>query len=111
MFELVGRIGTYLYARGPAFFQNIKGLLGWVRKMVRNSFPEMISVPFSYSTNEKLDPFRIDMTHLDDPEVGIFKIEGDRLTICYRIGRHKRPKNFGEKEAIEEVLKRVKKKE
>ena len=29
MFELVGRIGTYLSrCAGPAFFQNIKGLLG-----------------------------------------------------------------------------------
>ena len=63
-----------------------------------------------YTTDEKSDPFRIDLTNQGDPEEGIFKIEGDRLTICYRFGRDRRPTKFGEKDAIEEVLERVKKK-
>lgn len=63
-----------------------------------------------YTTDEKSDPFRIDLTHRGDPEEGIFKIDGDRLTICYREGRGQRPKKFGEKDVIEEIFERVKKK-
>lgn len=41
------------------------------------------------------------------PSEGIFKIEGDTLTICHRKGEGRRPKEFGEKGATLEVLKRA----
>jgi uncharacterized protein (TIGR03067 family) len=63
-----------------------------------------------YETNEKTDPFQVDLTHRGEREEGLYKIEGDRLTRCYRIGRGQRPKKFGEKGATEEVFERVKKK-
>jgi uncharacterized protein (TIGR03067 family) len=71
-----------------------------------------------YSTNETTDLARIDRLSKDaeylgkDPlREGIFKIEGDKLTICYRDGGSKRPKKFGEEGAIQEVLERVKSKD
>jgi uncharacterized protein (TIGR03067 family) len=64
-----------------------------------------------YVTNEKPDPFEIDITHRDERYEGIVKFEGDRLTICYRLGRGKRPKKFDEKGATQEVFERVRKKD
>jgi uncharacterized protein (TIGR03067 family) len=64
-----------------------------------------------YTTNDKGDPFQIDMSDQDEQQEGIYQIDGDRLTLCYRSGRGHRPKKFGEKDAIEEVLERVKKKD
>ena len=64
-----------------------------------------------YATDEKAAPFQIDETQDDVRREGIFKIEGDRLTICWREGRGQRPKKFGEKGASEQVFERVKKKE
>src|SRR5262249_11640254 len=62
-----------------------------------------------YVTNDKIDPCQIDLTQCDESQEGIFKIEGDRLTICYRVGRGQRPKKFGEEGATQEVFERVKK--
>ena len=66
---------------------------------------------WQYEVNEKATPARIDMTAGDTLHEGIFKIEGERLTICWREGRGKRPKGFGEKGATQEVFERVKKKD
>jgi uncharacterized protein (TIGR03067 family) len=64
-----------------------------------------------YEVNEKVTPPRIDLIDGDMPREGIFKIEGEQLTICWREGRGKRPKEFGEKGATQEVFERVKKKD
>jgi uncharacterized protein (TIGR03067 family) len=64
-----------------------------------------------YTTDEKAEPFQIDETQDDVRREGIFKVEGDRLTVSLREGRGTRPKKFGEKGAIEEVFERVKKKD
>jgi uncharacterized protein (TIGR03067 family) len=65
-----------------------------------------------YVTNETAYPARIDTRFDDDPPLeGIFKIEGDHLTICSRKGRGQRPKAFGEKGATTDVLERVKPKD
>jgi uncharacterized protein (TIGR03067 family) len=61
--------------------------------------------------NEKVAPARIDLTDGDMPREGIFKVEGERLTICWRDGRGQRPKQFGEKGATQQVFERPKRKD
>ena len=69
------------------------------------------SFRWKYEVAEKYAPARVDMTAGDTLHEGIFKIEGERLTICWREGRGKRPKEFGEKGATLEVFERVKRKD
>jgi uncharacterized protein (TIGR03067 family) len=69
------------------------------------------SFRYEYEVAEKATPARIDICGHDLLEEGIFKIEGDRLTICLREGRGKRPKEFGEKGARLEVFERIKPKD
>lgn len=64
-----------------------------------------------YEVTDKVTPAQIDLTDGDMPREGIFKIEGERLTICWRDGHGKRPKEFGEKGATQEVFERPKKKD
>jgi uncharacterized protein (TIGR03067 family) len=78
--------------------------------MIRAWFGTTVSeFKWQYATDERPDPPQIDLTFGDARHAGIFKIDGARLTICYRVGRGQRPKKFGEKGAIEEVFERVKK--
>jgi uncharacterized protein (TIGR03067 family) len=71
-----------------------------------------------YSTDEKTDPARIDYVDKDAVYLGkdsvyegLFKVEGDTLTICHRNGRNMRPKKFGEERATQEVFERIKPKD
>ncbi len=65
---------------------------------------------WKYEVAEKAAPTRIDMTAGDTVQEGIFKIEGERLTICWHEGGGKRPKEFGEKGATLEVFERLREK-
>ncbi len=64
-----------------------------------------------YTINLKTDPAEIDVQFGErrgDRYEGIFRIEGDTLTICYRFGVGGRPNSFGGTKTLIEYYDRVK---
>ena len=72
-------------------------------------------LPFNYRTDKSKSPKHIDLTfkNLDGKDVidalGIYKIEGDALTICMGTKRGLRPTEFDSKQGVLMVHKRKKK--
>jgi uncharacterized protein (TIGR03067 family) len=66
-----------------------------------------------YRTDTSAVPARLDYLHdHKPPDLCIFKVEGDTLTVCYSYGEDRsRPKEFGQPSTMELVFKRVKPKD
>jgi uncharacterized protein (TIGR03067 family) len=63
----------------------------------------------TYSLDTKADPKRIDMIGTEGelkgkPALGIYKLDKDRLTMCYTMPRQQRPKDFKSEENSEAYL-------
>ena len=65
-----------------------------------------------YTADATADPARLDYLYDDKPpDLCIFKVDGDTLTVCYSIGDRARPAAFGQPRTRELVFERVRPKD
>jgi uncharacterized protein (TIGR03067 family) len=64
---------------------------------VRNTLQPGVPFVYRYTVNLTANPWAIDLTHEDGSGLikGIFEIEGNALSLCYRTGEGERPAVFG----------------
>jgi uncharacterized protein (TIGR03067 family) len=65
-----------------------------------------------YTTDASVAPARLDYLYDDKPpDLCIFKVDGNTLTVCYSLGDKARPKEFGQPRTRTLVFQRVKQKD